>query len=556
MTPTIFKPLAGCFLRIRRSRLRQVMRGYRKLKAEGRLGVIAAVKQELTTHSLNLHERHFSSTVMGAGILSGELVVRQYLLVRLGGTNLNRALLMSAGKPNGKVVYAMPSEWCGVVEKNGFQVDRLRSSVLWGFYICAIFIFGIIKTAKVALTFFRSKDTDSHGAKPYAYFADLAPNNLPNFDGEELPRNITCWYAQWEGKSSGVVAIHHSVTGSDAKSIGSFKLTYQSGPLPDLTGTTELARYIVWSSMAFLISAIDLLRGRWWHALLLNQAALAAQARVVSSELLAKEYLFHNSDWIYRPLWTYEVMQVGAIIIFYFYSTNCQPFNDVDKCLPPPYGWSASNWPCYLVWDHYQEKFIRDATDGQYKILNVGEIWFSDDVSEKIDLPKRNTIAVFDVQPHRTTKYRLLGLGYDYYVPQVSLGFLEDIQAVLEEFGIGMAFKKKRDIGRLAHPVYRSAEELIQTKSNVISIPPSVSASRLIEKSLAVISMPFTSTALLGFNQGKPSVYYDSCGNVVRNDCAAHGIPVLIGREELRSWLRNTVMQTELDLTDVVMNQG
>ena len=128
----IFKPLTSCFLRIQRSRIRQMMRGYRNLKAEGRIGVIAAVKQELTTHSLNLHERHFSSTVMGAGKMSGELIVRQYLLVRVGGTNLNQALLMSAGKPNVKVVYAMPSEWFGVVERHGFQVDRLRSSVLWG----------------------------------------------------------------------------------------------------------------------------------------------------------------------------------------------------------------------------------------------------------------------------------------------------------------------------------------------------------------------------------------------------------------------------------------
>lgn len=540
----MFGAFTAYFRRILRSRLRQMMRGYRNLKAAGRMGTIAAVKQELTTHRLNLHERHFSSAVMGAGLSSGELVVRQYLLVRVGGTNLNQALLMSAGKPNGKVVYAMPSEWFGVVERHGFQVDRLRSSVLWGFYVCAIFIFGILKATKVALTFFRTKDTDSQGAKPYAYFADLVLNNLPYFDGKELPRNITCWYAQWDGKSSGVAAIHHSVSESSAKSIGSLEVNYQPRPLPRLTNIAELARYSFLAGKALLISAVDLIRGRWWHALLLNQAALAVQARTVSSELLAKEYLFHNSNWIYRPLWTYEVERNGALILFYFYSTNARSFNGTDKCLPPPYGWQASNWPCYLVWDQFQEKFIREATDGQYKILNVGEIWFSDEGSEKIDITKENTIAVFDVQPFRVSKYQSLGLGYEYYVPQVSIKFLEDIQAVLDEFGIDMAFKRKRDIGKLAHPVYRSAVELIETEPNVISISSSVSAARLIENSLAVISMPYTSTALIAANQGIPSVYYDSSAKVVRDDCAAHGIPVLIGRHELRSWLRNAVLQT------------
>lgn len=544
MIPSTLGPFAAYFLRIQRSRLRQMIRGYRKLKAAGRMGAITAVKQELTTHSLNLHERHFSSTVMGAGISSGELVVRQYLLVRVGGTNLNQALLMSVGKPNGKVVYAMPSEWFGVVEKNGFQVDHLRSSMLWGLYVCMFFIFGIIKAAKIALTLSRNKDIQPQGAQPYAYLADLALNNMPNSDKEQLQRNIICWYAQWEGKSSGVTEIHHSVEESSSNSIGSFKLTYQSGPLPDLTSTTELARYIIWSGMAFLISAIDLLRGRWWHAFLLNQAALAAQARVVPSGLLAREYLFHNSNWIYRPLWTYEAMQVGAKILFYFYSTNTQSFNDVDKCLPPPYGWKATNWPWYLVWDHYQENFIRNAIGDKYKVLIVGEIWFNEEKSEKIDIPKASAIAVFDVSSFRTLKYRSLGLDYEYYVPQVSVGFLEDIQAVLDEFGISMAFKRKRDIGRFAHPVYRSAVKQIEVESNVICIPPSVSASRLIENSLAVISMPYTSTALIAANKGIPSVYYDSGAKVVRDDCAAHGIPVLIGKQELRNWLRNTVLQT------------
>lgn len=147
------------------------------------------------------------------------------------------------------------------------------------------------------------------------------------------------------------------------------------------------------------------------------------------------------------------------------------------------------------------------------------------------------------MQPFRVSKYQSFGFDYDYYVPQTSLGFLQDIQLVLSEFGIDMAFKRKRDIGRYAHPVYRAAVEVIEAESNVISIPSSVSASRLIEKSLAVISMPYTSTALLGFNQGKPSVYYDSVGNVVRDDCAAHGIPVLIGRDELRYWISSTVLQ-------------
>jgi polysaccharide biosynthesis PFTS motif protein len=55
------------------------------------------------------------------------------------------------------------------------------------------------------------------------------------------------------------------------------------------------------------------------------------------------------------------------------------------------------------------------------------------------------------------------------------------------------------------------------------SIEPDISAIRVIKKSYAVISMPFTSTALLGKQLGKSSIYYDPSGMVQKDDRAAHG---------------------------------
>jgi hypothetical protein len=48
--------------------------------------------------------------------------------------------------------------------------------------------------------------------------------------------------------------------------------------------------------------------------------------------------------------------------------------------------------------------------------------------------------------------------------------------------------------------------------------------------------MPFTSTALIARHLGKPSCYYDPTGLVQKNDRAAHGIPIVTGMEELKSW--------------------
>ena len=78
-------------------------------------------------------------------------------------------------------------------------------------------------------------------------------------------------------------------------------------------------------------------------------------------------------------------------------------------------------------------------------------------------------------------------------------------------------------------------------------VAPEFSAIRVIQASCAVISMPFTSTALIARSLGVPSVYYDPSGIVKRDDRAAHGIEILIGRHELERWLKETVFPQARD---------
>jgi polysaccharide biosynthesis PFTS motif protein len=100
-----------------------------------------------------------------------------------------------------------------------------------------------------------------------------------------------------------------------------------------------------------------------------------------------------------------------------------------------------------------------------------------------------------------------------------------------------MVHKRKRNIGKLIHPQYEALVSSLAESCGVVSIDPNISAIRVIESCSAVISMPFTSTALLGRDMGKPSVYYDPHGVVQKDDRAAHGIEILSGSGELRDWL-------------------
>jgi polysaccharide biosynthesis PFTS motif protein len=513
------------------------MRGYRNLKKSEMLDAISTIQRDLTTCNLNIDERFFSASFFGAGLPFAELIVRQYLLVRIGGVKLNRALLLAAGKSGGKVVFPMPSQWVKVVEKNGFEVNRLASTVMWAGYVSAAYFYGLCAIGKILV--------NSGGAQirkcaslPYVYFHDLTPSNMPHSSSDGVSYDIISWYLKWQGRKPDIDAIHHTVRNVALNRIGNLDLVAQSGPLPILAGLSEFARYLRWALSALTTAAFGALRTRWWHALLLNQAALAVQARITPSYSLAREYLFHNSGWIYRPLWTYEVERSGSTVSLYFYSTNCEGFKRTKKLAPLVYGYAAMSWPRYLVWDQGQANFVRRAVGVDAKVEIAGPIWFGDSVAEAPSVPPK-TVAAFDVQPVRDSFYQTLALDFDYYTPNIVNQFLLDIRDALENIDCKMTHKRKREIARLSHPHYRSVLKRLEQSMNYFSIDPDLSAASLIQDCDAVISMPFTSTALLGREVNKPSIYYDPSGLLQKDDPAAHGIMIIQGQKELGNWLAN-----------------
>jgi len=201
-----------------------------------------------------------------------------------------------------------------------------------------------------------------------------------------------------------------------------------------------------------------------------------------------------------------------------------------------PYGWKAMNWPRYLVWDEFQADFVRRAVGDDRNIAVVGSIWFH---SRSAELPKlsRRGVAVFDITPHRASRYCTLGVATEFYVPKVANPFCEHVSKVTRSHNVLMLWKRKRNIGRIAHPHYRHLTDRLAKSDHVVLVEPDMAANLVIESSDAVISMPFTSTALIARAMGKPSVYYDPTGQLQKDDRAAHGIPILQGENELDAWL-------------------
>jgi polysaccharide biosynthesis PFTS motif protein len=294
---------------------------------------------------------------------------------------------------------------------------------------------------------------------------------------------------------------------------------------------------MLWGVGASVVAGLSLLRGSWANALMLAEAARARAVRLCPGDRLGTEYFFPFSGSIYRPMWTHELERRGVGVTVYFYSTYEQP-KVPSGYESQKFEWGPANWPAYMVWDTYQDRNLRRDLGDTLNTRLVGPVHFSDSGAPMPIVP-RKSIAVFDIEPHR--KSLVFGMttlvDYLHAFPDAFVRFLEDLAAAIEEAGATMVLKAKRAIGNRGERRYRRAVERASASKGAMIIDPGISAVRVIEACCAGVSIPFTSTALYVRERGLPSAYYDPTGWIQKDDKGAHGILILSGKEELRTWL-------------------
>lgn len=504
-----------------------MMRGYRRLRASDRLPSLLEMKDRVA--------RTPCAQETGGAPAA---VLQQYLLVHLVHERLQRALLVSAGT-GAALVTPLPRAWRQALIAAGVPLDVWRCRLAWTWFVITHFARGLARVALVKWGVIRGgAGADAH-LHESAAFVGVGPQQCPAPGPDGRSFDVFTWYAQWPGRLPSVRRLVFAGSAPDTSANG-MPVAGVADIVPR-PGRWASLRVLGWAAWAVPLAVFDLFRGRWARAVLLSQA-VQAHTVALSDVPPAAEYLFHNSGWLYRPWWTYAAEARGSRILFYFYSTNIETFANADGTTRQAHMWSAATWPLYLVWDNGQAEFIRREVGADANVEVVGPIWF---YGSALPMPPvaASAVAVFDVQAYRDYIYQVVVAERLYYTPEVGLAFLEDIRVVLAELGRPMVFKHKRHLtGHAAHGRYRRYLSQLQGDSGVVAIDPSIAASRVVECCAAVISMPFTSTALIARALGKPSIYYvpdvAPFDPVQPDDRAAHGIPVVSGRAALRAWLK------------------
>lgn len=524
-----------------------MMRGYRQLQRARKLGAIRNMKIELASVHFDQVTRLASSKVFGPDLRRAELIVRQVLLLMLSRPEFNSLFLSAVGSRGVPIAGPLPPEWRHKLAEKGFRVAVMRSRLKWSFAVATAWAYGVGVILKTLARGLRAAvQAESVAPRSYAYFDSLTAVNLPQEGSDGRSHDIFNWYACWKERAEGIETLAHGVPGAPQKRVGKYEVSFLPLALPAPATQQSLLRFARWASVAITQSLTDALRGRWWHALLLGDAARAAAIRFQEPRWLAREYLF-QANWIYRPMWTYEAERKGSSILFYFYSTNSEGFKGPDGYADLDFHWRFLSWSRYLVWDEFQAAFLRRGIGPVPAIDVVGPIWFS---TSGCETPTTTTltIAAFDVQPVRSSMYRALALEFDYYTPENCNRFLRDIESVARTLGMRVLWKRKREIGRHAHVQYRIEAKNIASSDAVLPVDPQTAAYRVIECATVVVSMPFTSTALIGLHLGKPSCYYDVTGVLHPDDVGTHGVTLIQGRDQLLSWVSRQIHDASHDV--------
>jgi polysaccharide biosynthesis PFTS motif protein len=195
------------------------------------------------------------------------------------------------------------------------------------------------------------------------------------------------------------------------------------------------------------------------------------------------------------------------------------------------------NWPEYAVWNEQQAQFVRSVSGQFIRMINVcGPVPFIDSGEKIQDLPA-NSIAVFSVAAQRSSSLARRGVLPEYYSSDSIVQFLEQSYQAISRINGTMVLKTKRQSLSGDDRAYLDYVETLAKRSNVICIDSDVAAARLIERTNASISIPFTSTALVAESFGKPACYYDAARLLDVSYKGHEGVEFFSDALSVESWL-------------------
>jgi hypothetical protein len=485
---------------------------------------------------LNLESNAAFGLIPASFSMHLDIFLRQYLTDASLFADILPGVLRMAAHDGETAAFAMPSIWRDYLKDRNINVDDNASRYAFRKLQWRSFFKGIRRFARLAVGGLAYPASISNNS---VVFIDLPAKVVAAHCQDEgvIRQSLITWFMAKGFISSDRVDIRftsaHQPAGIVSDDVAAVPCPH--GRLPNIVRWFE---FLARGSAIVFCAAIRGLLGAWWAPVVAADAIELAYVQCLGPKNIACAYIFNNSSWFFRPLWTYFANAAGSRLIMLFYSANISPFRyrSGRKC-PTFIGYNIMNWPEYAVWNEQQAQFVRSVSGQFIRMINVcGPVPFIDSGEKIQDLPA-NSIAVFSVAAQRSSSLARRGVLPEYYSSDSIVQFLEQSYQAISRINGTMVLKTKRQSLSGDDRAYLDYVETLAKRSNVICIDSDVAAARLIERTNASISIPFTSTALVAESFGKPACYYDAARLLDVSYKGHEGVEFFSDALSVESWL-------------------
>ena len=519
-----------------KSHHRSIMRGYRYLKNVGQLDKIDELKKNICANKLNLKNRTYHKLFFfNIPSNQNELVIRQYLISKKLCLNFNEMLLSYFGNNNSKFSYAIPFEWILRISKEGIRVNFFISKIKFLIFS----IFQLIRSFIYFLYILRNSIKQNNLPKNAIYVDSVPIKVIKDFSNKY---NIINWLKQYTNTKNLSLFIDQNLNSKNIYKTKNKKLVVNN-PFCFINSKFLIIRFILWYFMAFISCLVDTLFYEGYMALIIRESIKCKVFEFNKLERNIKYAFFNNSQYFYKPIWTYLAEKNNVDVIFYFYSTNnnqlsFKTFNNLKYITY--YGWDLITWKNFLVWNKYQADFVKLFIKKPNTKI-VGPIPYQDSYSNRLKIlnDNINSITLFDEPPFRDSFYQTFGEKIEYEIPEIAIKFISNIIDICDENNLRILFKTKR-FSKKHHKKYISYLKNISYKKFHL-IDSNVSAFRLINSSIATISAPYASTSEIAKSLSIPSCYYDPTGMLIATKMETNGIFTIRSKKELSNWIKSLI---------------
>ena len=465
-----------------------------------------------------------------------EVSIRQFLLTRILTNQFNIKLTLAKSSNVKKLRHPLPTSWINFIVTEGYHVDRFACQTLWKLFILRVTLRNIFLCYLLICDWVTTKRKFNHlkickFKKEFKIYIFTPPKYGMGL-ADESSVNFISWVKNHYQINR--IRVRHSQPGLKTEPCEGFQISYSRFPINMEPLKFQELKKTIFSSV------LNLLKMRYFFdSFLIFDNFLISIIRQNSSTL-NHEYFVSNSDFIYRPYWTYYAEETGSNFNFFFYSLNFRDILNEELIQLPRVGWSTCAWNRYFCWNEKHIDYLRKKVGLKGEFIKTGPMPF--DGERKVFAPSPKTrISIFDVAPARSSVNASYCFPKDFYNFETIKSFYNDIFELLHSLDCEILIKPKRDRGANSHKGYNHLIETLAKDLRTDLLHKNTSPYNVIQASDVVICLPFTSVAHFATVQAKRVVFYGPTGLVKTYNSDFNEVRLLRKKDELISYLRNFI---------------